>query len=865
MLIILCFILFLKILFFFSHFKNFIPMNEIALNSELFKARCSKISNALSKPLICILGKSSDVQEFNMNSALFHYLLGYEFPETILIIQKEPLAFASPRKANILQQIEGLKITVRNKDDSNLESILDMLSGTYSIIDKENIKGDLASKLFSRIKTEDVTNQILKILSIKEQNEIDYVWKSGVVANYLLLKGIDLIRDGNFSKEELENHMDDKISGVNNNLIEFSSDPEYSENHIKLAVRYRGYCTEIARKFLTDQNDEYEIQKYVLGLIQPGIYTSDILVKTKEFLKSREFDYIVSLYTIGLMDPEINFSENFKLENGMIFCLNIDNQFVNTFVLNDHPCFITKKDSKEDYLAARLRFRNKTNDAMLAARIKEHQKELLDSLIEERINFYQSHTQAKTLDIKDVVKSIHSYEKDSIVPRSDRVFLDWDYNFVLVPILSFSVPFHISTIKNVSIVSVNDEPRLRINFKESKEIKETIENDNVCDTKMKFLIVRCTDVEETLNQINEMKKEFNKPKLVISNQPVLKEKFKKYALTDLYMRTDNKAANKKTLGNLELHENGFKYNDTQILFSNIKNVFYQNGDFENRTLLHFNLKEPILHVKPTWNIQFFKKYNLTYHDTSRREDENLELLHEQQEEEELNRINSEFNTFVDRIENETNLKVQIPEKGFLGVHCKEAVTFYLTNECLVSLNDIPFFALNLDEIEIVSFERVTFVTKTFDCIFIFKDKSKTPVTVGSIETTKLSYLKEILDSHNILFMENKVNINWNALLETIMSDPLNFYQNGGWSELLREEEETESEEEDETTSASTTVSSEEEDTTYDSEETSVSSDYSDEDEEDSSLIEEDSEDDYDESYSEESTESSEERPKKRRK
>lgn len=839
-------------------------MNEIALNSDLFKSRCSKIANALGKPMMCILGKSSDVQEFNMNSALFHYLLGYEFPETIVIIQKDPIVIASPKKAMILQQIEGLKIVIRNKDDSNIETILDMLSGTYGVADKENIKGDFASRIFSRVKTFDATEDILKLISIKEANEIDYIYKSGIVANYLLQKSIDLIRDDRFSKEELENHMDDKISGVNTNFIEFAFDPEFSFNHVKIGIRYRGYCTEIARRFLTDLSDEYEIQKFILGLVVPGAHTAGIMSKIKEFMISHNFNQTVELYTVGLVDPEIDFNSNFEIQNNMTFCINIDDQFINTFVVNDHPCFVTKKDSKEDYSSTRMRFRNKTNDAMLIARIKEHQKELLDRIVEERIKYYQTHDHTKAFEVKDT-KEIFSYEKDAIVPRNEKVILDWDYNYVLVPILSYSVPFHISTIKNVSIVSVNDESRLRINFKESKEIKDMIESDSATDTKFKFLIIRGSNVEETLSQINEMKKEFNKPKLMVSTQAVLKEKFKKYALTDLYMRTDNKAANKKTLGNLELHDNGFKYNDIQILFSNIKNVFYQTGDLENKTILHFNLKEPILHVKPTWNIQFFKKYNVTYHDTSKREDENLELMHEQQEEEEMNRVNSEFYTFVERIEHETNLKVQMPEKGFLGVHSKEAVLFYLTNDCLVSLNDIPFFALNLDEIEIVSFERVTFITKTFDCIFIFKDKAKTPVTVGSIETTKLGYLKEILDTHNILFMENKVNINWHSLLETIMLDPLSFYQNGGWSELLREEEESESEEDDQSSSAysSSSEDDDDDDTTYDSEEAASSeSDSSLTD--DSSFAEKDSDDEDDDDYSSESTESSEEKPKSKK-
>lgn len=839
-------------------------MNEIQLNSEQFKSRCSKITQKVQIPLIILLGKSSDVQDFNMNSALFHFLLGYEFPETIVILQENPIVITSPKKAIILQQIDGLKIVIKNKDDSNIENILDMFSGVYGVIDKENIKGELGSRLFARIKTKDVTTEIVDLLSVKEEGELDYMYKSGIVSNYLLQKGIDLIRDDQFSKDELEACMEDRIRSINNSLIEFSFEPEYSSDHLRLGIRYRGYCTEIARKFLCDLSDEYEIQKYILSLVKPGEFTSDILSKLRRFLIDKEYSHTVKLYTVGLMNQENNFESDFQIRNNMCFCINIDDTFCNTFVVNELPVFLTKKDTKEDYSVNKMRFRNKNSDAQLIAKIKEHQRELLDELIEERVNFYRTHT-VDTVDEKLTEKSISLYEKDSLVPRSERVSLDWDSFYVLLPILSYSVPFHISTIKNVSIVNIADEPKLRVNFKESKEIKEVMEIDKEYDTKIKSITLRCGDVEGIVSQINEMRKEFNKPKITLPDQPVLKEKFKKYALPDVYIRTDNKSANKKALGNLELHENGFKYNDVHILFSNIKNIFFQMGDFENRTLLHFNLKEPVMFVKPTLNLQIFKKFTTSFHDTSKREDEHLEMLHEKEEEEEVNRINSEFFAFVERIEQETKLKVQIPERGFLGVHSREAVPFYITNECILSIHELPFFIMNMENVEVASFERVTFATKTFDCVFIFKDKKKAPVTIGSIETTKLSYLKEMLDSHNIIFMENKVNINWNNLMHTIMEDPLSFYENGAWSELLREEEESEDEEksEDESSSAYSDDEDEEEDdtTSYDEEESSITT----EEDEDDSLVEEDTydeDDDYEEE--EEESEDEDEKPKKRK-
>lgn len=44
-----------------------------------------------------------------------------------------------------------------------------------------------------------------------------------------------------------------------------------------------------------------------------------------------------------------------------------------------------------------------------------------------------------------------------------------------------------------------------------------------------------------------------------------------------------------------------------------------------------------------------------------------------------------------------------------------------TSKCLVALSEIPFFVMDLSDVEIVHFERVSFMTKNFDMVFIFKD------------------------------------------------------------------------------------------------------------------------------------------------
>ena len=78
---------------------------EVVLNKDLFFKRINKILTMVSNPLIIMLGKRADVEEFALNSALFNYLLGFEFSETIVIIKEQPIIFTSQKKAAIIEQL----------------------------------------------------------------------------------------------------------------------------------------------------------------------------------------------------------------------------------------------------------------------------------------------------------------------------------------------------------------------------------------------------------------------------------------------------------------------------------------------------------------------------------------------------------------------------------------------------------------------------------------------------------------------------------------------------------------------------------------------------------------------------------------
>ncbi len=796
---------------------------SVILDKELFVTRVRKMCNALNdQPLLIMLGKRADVTQFNLNSAVFNYLLGFEFSETVVIVQPVPIFYTSPKKANILAQLgDSIKILISEKENhENFMNFVNSLQSNYLVLESEVIKGDMCRYILEQINAESGDELILREFLRKEPVEIDNIHKAGTVANYLIPIAIEMVRDNTFSLDNLEKVLDEKIPGIDNRAIEISGTPQTDTNFVRIGVRYKGYCVEMGRKFMCECVDEYDIQKYVLSIITPGANSKNILEQTRNYIESSGYSNIISMYSIGHLDEELGFEKGFDLEEGMVFVLCIDNQFSNTFVLEEQPLFITKKDSAEDYAVRRMRYRNKAAIHELRAKIKEHQKELMDKLLEDMITYYQNRG---NLDFVNKAKShpnVSIYENDADVPRTSKISLDFEKNFVLIPILSHCVPYHISCIKNVSMNVVN-EPKLRINFKESKEVRE-ITGFLQHDTSLKSISVATPSAETLLNGINDMRRNYNKPQVVFKEQGELKlRKGKNIYMSDLIMKLDKKVGTEKVQSTLEFHENGFRYNDVHFLNSNIKKVFYQSGDYENPALIHFHLKESIpINGKPTKKIQFHKKQNYIFQDTTKRENEYLEQLREQEEEDRLYRVNKELTTFVEKIENETNLRPQFLQKGFLGVYHKETTVISITSDSFVSVNDSPFLVITLDDVEVVNFERAKYAsTKTFDCVFVYKDK--THVAINSVDSTKLDFIKKTLDSMNMVFMETAFNINWGVFVQTIMSDPVSFYQNGGWADLLLEGEEEEEEESAEESDSESVMSSDEGDTDDDlSEETS---------------------------------------------
>jgi len=101
---------------------------------------------------------------------------------------------------------------------------------------------------------------------------------------------------------------------------------------------------------------------------------------------------------------------------------------------------------------------------------------------------------------------------------------------------------------------------------------------------------------------------------------------------------------------------------------------------------------------------------------------------------------------------------------------------------LIAISEFPFFVVDLDDIEAVHFERVSFGIKNFDMAIIFKD-FQTFKHINSIPRESLDLIKSYLNEIGIIFSEGVVPMNWNAVLSQIREDFEAFLDEGAWKFL----------------------------------------------------------------------------------
>jgi nucleosome binding factor SPN SPT16 subunit len=287
-------------------------------------------------------------------------------------------------------------------------------------------------------------------------------------------------------------------------------------------------------------------------------------------------------------------------------------------------------------------------------------------------------------------------------------------------------------------------------------------------------------------------------------------------LSDVFIRPG--LDGKRVPGELEIHENGMRYfspnrpdQRVDVLFSNVKHLFFQPCAHELIVLIHVHLKDPIMiGKKKTKDVQFYREAtDIQFDETGNRKrkyryGDEEEFEQEQEERRRRAELDKEFKAFAEKISEaakkiEAGVDVDVPyrELGFSGVPFRANVLCSPTTDALVSLTDMPFLVITLDEIEIAHLERVQFGLKNFDLVFVYKEYTRPVTHINSIPMELLENVKEWLDSSNIAFSEGPLNLNWPTIMKTVIQDPKQFFIDGGWSFLGTDTDEEDQDDEEE--------------------------------------------------------------------
>jgi nucleosome binding factor SPN SPT16 subunit len=116
-------------------------MAEIKIDSKLFQERISHFATAWkndlrskdglfngAQSLVVMMGKVEEVPEFHKNNAIHFWLLGYEFPTTLMLFTLDTLyILTTAKKAKHLEQLKGgrfpIEVLVRGKDATENEKL----------------------------------------------------------------------------------------------------------------------------------------------------------------------------------------------------------------------------------------------------------------------------------------------------------------------------------------------------------------------------------------------------------------------------------------------------------------------------------------------------------------------------------------------------------------------------------------------------------------------------------------------------------------------------------------------------------------------------------------------------------------------
>ncbi|KDP40616.1 hypothetical protein JCGZ_24615 [Jatropha curcas] len=539
--------------------------------------------------------------------------------------------------------------------------------------------------------------------------------------------------------------------------------------------------------------------------------------------KTQKFSLLVSDTVIVGVNPDVVTSKCSKAVKDVAYSFNEEEEEV-----KPEP----KRVNGTMVLPSKTTLRSDTGEISKEEIRRQHQAELARQKNEETARRLAGGEGAAG-DNRAVAKAstdLVAYKNVNDIPpaRDLMIQIDQKNEAVLLPIYGSMVPFHVATIRTVnSQTDTNRNNYIRIIFnvpgtpfnphdansmkhpgaiylkevsfrsKDTRHISEVVQ---LIKTLRRHVVARESERAERATLVTQ-------EKLQLAGN-----RFKPIRLSDLWIRPPFGGRGRKLPGALEAHVNGFRFSTSRpdervdIMFANIKHAFFQPAEREMITLLHFHLHNHIMvGNKKTKDVQFYVEVMETVQTLGggkRSAYDPDEIEEEQRERDRKNKINMDFQSFVNRVNdlwsqpqfNGLDLEFDQPlrELGFHGVPYKTSSFIVPTSSCLVELIETPFLVVTLSEIEIVNLERVGLGQKNFDMTIVFKDFKRDVLRIDSIPSTSLDGIKEWLDTTDIKYYESKLNLNWRQILKTITDDPQSFIDDGGWEFLNLEASDSDS-------------------------------------------------------------------------
>ena len=194
--------------------------------------------------------------------------------------------------------------------------------------------------------------------------------------------------------------------------------------------------------------------------------------------------------------------------------------------------------------------------------------------------------------------------------------------------------------------------------------------------------------------------------------------------------------------------------------------------------------------KKTEDIQFYSEGGIVAEDVVGRGREDSD--DEEKQKETKRRIDRDFLAWAKACEEFTNkaFEFEVPNRnlGFYGTTFRSNVLLQPTKTSPINITDPHFSVLCIEDIEVVSFARMTGNVRYFDLTLVHRDYEH-HVRINSISIKDVEKVKDWLDSNNIIFYDNKISVNWNKFLQGVRADFKKFVEDGAWTAWDEEDNE----------------------------------------------------------------------------